>query len=208
MQLELKGSIACLSSHGGKEVVGMLALGLGLASIVVAALTIWHAILKSSTPEDPDARFWISFTGFCVFLPLILITTTISPPVAAMTLLLTAGSCIYVGKLALTRLTHDKAEKESARLSSVQHLLNERHNTVLRRWSHYEIDSHAHSDFPDMHNIDNPEISTLIRALSHAEHLRDLRASTGSMYDNQAYDQAVSSLENAFDSAERRLAGK
>lgn len=186
----------------------MLALALGLGSIVVAAMTIWHATLKPSTPEDPDARFWISFTGFCVYLPLLLITTTISPPIAAMTLLLTAGSCIYVGKLALTRLTHEQAEKESVRLFSVQQLINERHNTVLRRWSHYEIDSRAHFDFPDMHNIDNPEISALIRALSHAERLRDLRTSTGSKYDNRAYDQAVRLLENAFDSAERRLAGK
>ena len=186
----------------------MLAIALGLLSIIVGTTTLWHTITKASNPDDPDASFWYAFTGSCIYLPLLLITATISPWAGAATLLSTVALCLATAKHARQTLEHRRAEQHSQEQLSNLSVLTDRHDSVLQRWSNYELDPAFSIDYPAMHDVHIPEISALARALARAESLRQSLMESDQRNLQASYKQAISSLEAAFGKAERKITGK
>ena len=186
----------------------MLAVALGLLSILIGTTTLWHSITKSSNPDDPDASFWYAFTGACIYLPLLLITATISPWLGAATLLTTIAMCLLTFKHAAQALGHRRAEQHSQAQALNRLGLTTRHDSVLIRWSRYELDPASSIDYPAMHDIHVPEVSDLAQALARAEQLRNSPTTADPKNPRGSYKQAIAALEAAFVKAERKITGK
>ena len=69
------------------------------------------------------------------------------------------------------------------------------HDTLLARWSRYELDPACCIDYPAMTDVRLPETSALIKAMREAEQLRAER--------HQEYAPAVERFGRALTAAER-----
>jgi hypothetical protein len=69
------------------------------------------------------------------------------------------------------------------------------HNTLLARWSRYELDPAYCIDYPAMTDIRQPETAAVIRAMREAEQLRTIP--------QQGYAPAVARLRLALTEAEK-----
>lgn len=188
-------------------VVAALA-GLVLMAVLVVlttAGTVWLVKVRPALEHDPDTRFWYAFAGLCVLLPAVLITAVLDRWAGATLALLSAATWWWVNKAVARRMSlradaaaRNLAETERAALCS-------RHNTVLTRWSRYELDPAAAIDFPAMADVRVPETSALVKAVALAELLR---RSPGSAPDGApGYRAAVAGLEDAFRAAEDAALG-
>ncbi|PQZ93650.1 hypothetical protein CQ018_08275 [Arthrobacter sp. MYb227] len=185
----------------------MLAIALGLSAILVTATTIWQAVTKSVNPEDPDASFWYAFTGACIYLPLLLIASAISPWAGAATLLLSLAAALSTAKHAIYQRARQRTERNEYFNATNQQMLTDRHDSVLNRWIRYELDPAARIDYPGMHDIHVPEISALTQALARAEQFRARPASTTAENAQGGYRLAITALEEAFQNAESKITG-
>jgi hypothetical protein len=69
------------------------------------------------------------------------------------------------------------------------------HDTLLARWSRYELDPACCIDYPAMTDVRMPETAALIRAMREAEQLRAIP--------HQGYAPAVARLSLALSAAEQ-----
>ncbi|GAA1499088.1 hypothetical protein GCM10009628_40930 [Paeniglutamicibacter kerguelensis] len=184
----------------------MVAPTLGLLAILVGIATAWLVNTRPSREQDPDARFWYGFTGFCLLAPMLLIAAMLDRWIGALALVMIAASALATGKLAARRVENLAAAESQSRRAAEHAALAARHDSVLRAWSRYALDPAAAIDFPAMNDVHVPEVSTLAKALAEAELLRRDPQTPASEHAGTGYLQAIGRLETAFRLAEQAAA--
>ncbi|RAX44710.1 hypothetical protein DQ354_13815 [Arthrobacter sp. AQ5-06] len=178
---------------------GALQLSFWGAVLVCAVAATVLAVRQHSTPDPPvrapDPVFWDLFTGSAVAIPAILIPTLASPWSGAVLAALGAGAGVaaYRGS---PRIMAWQARRRQLRQDQPLHAAAQaEHDTLLARWSRYELDPACCIDYPAMTDVRLPETSALIRAMREAEQLRAVP--------HQGYAPAVVRFGVALAAAER-----
>jgi hypothetical protein len=185
----------------------VLAPTLGLLAMLLGMATAWLMLSGPSLEQDPDARFWYGFCGFCVLAPLALGAALANPWAGVAVLLAACGACLATHRFLVREAAQRTAAQTGSRLVAEHSAFESRHDQVLRQWSRYELDPAAAIASPGMNDVDVPETAALARALAQAEHLRGLHPNGAADGAGSDYRQAVIDLESAFTRAEQSLAG-
>ncbi|GAA4658988.1 hypothetical protein [Arthrobacter cryoconiti] len=180
----------------GSALAGFLAVA--ILVVVTTAGTIWLVKVRPAMERDPDTQFWYCFAGMSILLPAILGTAVVNRWAGAAMVAIAAATWWHVNKMVCRRLMQAKELSASVSADAVLAELSNRHNAVLMRWSHYELDPAAAIDFPSMSDVHVPETSALTKAYAVASKMRQDTAD-GEFHD---YEAAVTSLEISFVIAE------
>ena len=197
--------MACLPVAVGRrtvllEVAGMGFLVLAVLAVLTAATTVWLVHMRSSQESDQDATFWYTFAGLCVLAPLTLIPAWKNNMASLALLALAAGSAIAMHIWLGRQRTLAAAASDRAKLAATISATSALHQSLVARWSHYELDPAAAIDFPAMTDIRVPETSALIRAVTAAARFQLAELDTD---DSAAtYRCAVATLAEALVAAE------
>jgi hypothetical protein len=168
----------------------------------VAALTGWRIDAVSRRGGGPDDYFWVAFGGVVVTAGVGVAGGAPGGPGAV--LVGVVGVTATAAVVAWTWRRHDRRNKAAARAASTATWagLRARHGEVLRRWADYDLDPAKAIHHPGMHDPRHPVGQPVIRALRAA----DAAHGGADAPDVERYAAAVDRLEQAFDTAESRLA--
>ena len=181
----------------------MLGAALGLLATLVGVATVWLVRTRPVNEQDPDAGFWLGFSGFCVLAPLAVGAASMDRWAAVAVFIAVPCSCVATGRLA-TRSARRKSDANATHRLAAEHAaLMSRHDRVLRQWSRYELEPDAALAHPGMNDVNAPETAALAGALAAAEQLRRCTPTAQSAGSAPDYRQAVIRLEAAFRQAER-----
>lgn len=174
----------------------LLFWGAVLACAVAATV---FAVRVHSAPEPAgrasDTLFWDVFMGSAVAVPAILIPTLASPW-AGVILAAVGGATGVAAYRSHPRIIAWQSLRRQRRQEQPLHTAAQaEHNTLLARWSRYELDPAYCIDYPAMTDVRQPETAALIRAIREAEQLRAVP--------RQGYAPAVARLGLALSAAER-----
>ena len=183
------------------EVPEMGFIVLAVLAVLTAATTVWLVHMRSSQESDQDATFWYTFAGLCVLAPLTLIPAWKNNLASLALLALAAGSAIAMHAWLRRQRTLASAASERAKLAATISETSALHNSLVARWSHYELDPAAAIDFPAMTDIRVPETSALIRAVAAAARVQfaEMNTEEGAA----TYRCAVATLAEALVAAEQ-----
>lgn len=180
----------------------MVALTIGLIAVLTGAATTWLVHTKPSREDDPDARFWYGFIGFCTGATLLLVTVSLDRRVGALSLAMVVAGVMGAGLLAGRSVEKRKATQFKIQRENERDALMGRHDSVLRAWGRYTLDPAAAIDCPGMNDVAVPEVSVLAKVLAQAEQLRRL-PQVPAPTPELGYRQAIERLEEAFRRAEQ-----
>lgn len=167
-------------------------LAFAVAATVVA---VRHHSMQEDGAGGPDPVFWDIFMGAAVAIPAILIPT-LATPWSGVLLTAAAGAAGVAAHLGSPRILAWLSEHRQLRQNRpVYAKAQADHDTLLARWSRYELDPACCIDYPAMTDVRLPETSALIRAMREAEQLRAAP--------HQGYAPAVERFAHALASAER-----
>lgn len=167
-------------------------LALAVAATVVA---VRHHSMQEDGAGGPDPVFWDIFMGAAVAIPAILVPT-LATPWSGVLLTSVAGAAGVAAYRGSPRILAWQSRHRQLRQDRPVHARAQAdHDTLLARWSRYELDPACCIDYPAMTDIRLPETSALIRAMREAEQLRAAR--------HQGYAPAVERLAHALTAAER-----
>lgn len=183
----------------------MIVQVLGLLALLMGVATVWLAITKTSQDQDPDAKFWYGFTGFCVAAPMLLVATLSDRGFGALAVVAVVAACLVARRFAHRTVEKQEAATAASLVDADHDALRARQDSVLGAWSRYELDAAAAIEFPAMHDVRVPEVSALAHALAEAELLSREARSNSSGRGTAGYRQAVGRLEKAFQRAEQAI---
>ncbi|MCV9993709.1 hypothetical protein OIU93_05260 [Paeniglutamicibacter sp. ZC-3] len=185
----------------------MLSPILGLLAMLLGMATAWLMVSGPSLEQDPDARFWYGFCGFCVLAPLALGAALVNPLAGVAVLVAACGACLATHRFLVHEAMQRTAVQTGSRLLAEHSAFESRHDQVLRQWSRYELDPAAAIASPGMNDVEVPETAALAKALAQAERLRGRQPNGAVDGVRVDYRRAVIELESAFTRAEQSLAG-
>lgn len=170
----------------------------GAVLMGAVAATVF-AVRVHSAPEPAgrasDTLFWDVFMGSAVAVPAILIPTLASPW-AGVVLAAVGGATGVVAYRGHPRIIAWQSLRRQRRQDRPIHTAAQaEHDTLLARWSRYELDPACCIDYPAMTDVRMPETAALIRAMREAEQLRAVP--------HQGYAPAVARLGLALSAAEQ-----
>lgn len=183
----------------------MLAPTLGLLAMLLGIASAWLMVSGPSLEQDPDARFWYGFCGFCVLAPLALGAALLNPWAGVAVLVAACGACLATYRFLVHEAAQRTAAEVDSRLAAGHSAFEARHDQVLRGWSRYELDPAAAIQSPGMNDVHFPETAALAKALAQAEHLRGRQPTGAADGIGTDYRRAVIELESAFTLAEQSL---
>ncbi len=174
----------------------LLFWGAVLACAVAATV---FAVRHHSVPEPAgrasDTLFWDVFMGSAVAVPAILIPTLASPWAGVVLAAVggATGVAAYRGHPRIIAWQSLRRQRRQDR--PINTAAQAEHDTLLARWSRYELDPACCIDYPAMTDVRMPETAALIRAMREAEQLRAVP--------HQGYAPAVARLGLALSAAEQ-----
>ena len=168
----------------------------------VAALTGWRLDAVSQRGGGSDDYFWVGFGGVVVITGVGVAGGSAGGPGAV--LVGVVGVAVTTAMVAWSVRRHDRRNRASVRAerTAAWAELRARHGEVLRRWADYDLDPAKAIHHPGMHDPRHPVGQPVIRALRAA----DAAHGGDDAPDVERYAAAVDRLEQAFDTAESRLA--
>lgn len=166
-----------------------------VCAVAVTVLAVRHHSTPAAGASAPDTVFWDVFMGSAVAIPAILIPTLAAPWSGALLTVLGIGAGLVAHRGSpriLAWQANLRQQKENKPLFTAAQA---QHETLLARWSRYELDPASCIDYPAMTDVRRPETSALIKAMREAEQLRAER--------HQGYASAVERFALALTAAER-----
>jgi hypothetical protein len=173
----------------------LLFWGAVLASAVAATV---FAVRHHSVPEQghaSDTLFWDVFMGSAVAVPAILIPTLASPWAGVVLAAVGGASGVAAYRSHPRIMAWQSIRRQRRQEQPLNTAAQAEHDTLLARWSRYELDPACCIDYPAMTDVRMPETAALIRAIREAEQLRAVPG--------QGYAPAVARLGLALAAAEQ-----
>ena len=190
---------AAVPAFAESVLVGAFQLVFWGAVLVCAVTATVLAVRHHSTPDPavraPDPVFWDVFMGSAVAIPAILIPTLASPWSGAVLTVLGIGAGVAAYRSSPRILAWHSLRRQQRQSQPVYTAAQAEHDTLLARWSRYELDPACCIDYPAMTDVRSPETSALIKAMREAEQLRG--------EPHQEYAPAVERFALALTAAER-----
>lgn len=181
---------------------GALQLLICGAVLVCAVAATVFAVRRHSTPDpaahttghNTDTVFWDVFMGSAVALPALLIPTLASPWSGVVLTALAAATGVAAHRGSPRILAWQSARRQRRLDQPAYTAAEAEHDTLLARWSRYELDPTYCIDYPAMTDVRQPQTAALVRAMREADQLRAVR--------HQGYAPAVARLGLALSAAE------
>ena len=174
----------------------LLFWGAVLACAVAATV---FAVRHHSVPEPAgrasDTLFWDVFMGSAVAVPAIIIPTLASPWAGVVLAAVGGASGVAAYRSHPRIMAWQSLRRQRRQEQPLNTAAQAEHNSLLARWSRYELDPAYCIDYPAMTDVRMPETAALIRAIREAEQLRAVPG--------QAYAPAVARLGIALATAEQ-----
>lgn len=169
-------------------------------AVLVCAVTATVLAVRHHSAADPETRasdpvFWDLFMGSAVAVPALLIPTLAAPWSGAVLTALGAGAGVAAYRGSPRILAWHANLRQQKENQPVYTAAQVEHDTLLARWSRYELDPACCIDYPAMTDVRRPETSALIKAMREAEQLRSER--------HQGYASAVGRFALALSAAEQ-----
>ncbi len=178
------------------EAAQLMFWGAVLACAVAATvLAVRHHSEQENQAGASDPVFWDVFMGAAVAMPAILIPTLAAPASGVVLTALGAASGIAAYRSGPQILALHARRRQLREDKPLYLAARAEHDTLLTRWSRYELDPACCIDYPAMTDVRLPETSALIRAMREAEQLRAAP--------HQGYVPAVERFAHALAAAER-----
>lgn len=173
------------------------------AVLVCAVAATVFAVRRHSTPDpaahatghNTDTVFWDVFMGSAVALPALLIPTLASPWSGVVLTALAAATGVAAHRGSPRILAWQSARRQRRLDQPAYTAAEAEHDTLLARWSRYELDPAYCIDYPAMTDVRQPQTAALVRAMREADQLRAVR--------HQGYAPAVARLGLALSAAEQ-----
>ncbi|MDR6414809.1 hypothetical protein [Pseudarthrobacter sulfonivorans] len=166
-----------------------------MCAVAATVLAVRHHSTPDPAVRAPDPVFWDVFMGSTVAIPAILIPTLAAPWSGAVLAVLGAGAGVAAYRGSPRIMAWHSRLRQRRQDQPVYTAAQAEHDTLLARWSRYELDPACCIDYPAMTDVRSPETSALIKAMREAEQLRAER--------HQGYAPAVERFGRALTAAER-----
>ncbi|MGO4187771.1 hypothetical protein [Pseudarthrobacter sp. TAF60_1] len=166
-----------------------------VCAVVATVLAVRHHSTPAPEASAPDTVFWDVFMGSAVAIPAILIPTLAAPWSGAVLTVLGVGAGVAAHRGSPRILAWQANLRQQKKNKPLYTAAQAEHETLLARWSRYELDPACCIDYPAMTDVRRPETSALIKAMRDAEQLRAER--------HQGYAPAVERFAVALTAAER-----
>ena len=174
----------------------LLFWGAVLACAVAATV---FAVRHHSVPEPAgrasDTLFWDVFMGSAVAVPAIIIPTLASPWAGVVLAAVGGASGVAAYRSQPRIMAWQSLRRQRRQEQPLNTAAQAEHNSLLARWSRYELDPAYCIDYPAMTDVRQPETAAVIRAMREAEQLRTVPG--------QGYAPAVARLGLALATAEQ-----
>lgn len=170
--------------------------------------TVWLAGLRPRQENDPDAAFWYGFAGCAVVIPIILIPAMSVPLNSGILALAATATAVVTVRQVRRRRTVIACAAHRADANAALEMLRGRQQTILNRWSNYELDPAQAIDFPAMNDVRVIETARLARCLARAHAQQSAAREAVDLQVGMddavcAYSEAVAELAAALATAER-----
>jgi hypothetical protein len=166
-----------------------------MGAVAATVFAVRHHSVPEPAGHASDTLFWDVFMGSAVAVPAILIPTLASPWAGVVLAAVggATGVAAYRGHPRIIAWQSLRRQRRQDR--PVSTAAQAEHDTLLARWSRYELDPACCIDYPAMTDVRMPETAALIRAMREAEQLRAIP--------DQGYAPAVARLGLALSAAEQ-----
>jgi hypothetical protein len=174
----------------------LLFWGAVLACAVAATVfAVRHHSLPEPAGRASDTLFWDVFMGSAVAVPAILIPTLASPWAGVVLAAVGGASGVAAYRSHPRIMAWQSLRRQRRQEQPLNTAAQTEHDSLLARWSRYELDPAYCIDYPAMTDVRMPETAALIRAIREAEQLRAVPG--------QGYAPAVARLGLALTAAEQ-----
>lgn len=166
-----------------------------MCAVAATVFAVRRHLMRDPDRGATDTVFWDVFMGSAVALPALLIPTLASPWSGAVLTALAAATGVAAYRGTPRIMAWQSARRQRRLDQPVYTAAQAEHDTLLARWSRYELDPAYCIDYPAMTDVRRPQTAALVRAMREADQLRNAR--------HQEYAPAVVRLGLALSAAEQ-----